>query len=394
MGWTIRAAEEADVPALMRADWGAFGGKPTDAQIEMARAFLEVDRLWVAEDGDRVVGSAGNLSLQLTVPGPATVPTAGVTVVGVLPTHRRRGILTALMGRVADDARRRGEPIASLLAAESTIYRRFGYGAAVASSTVELDRTYARLRQPVDIAGRVRIVDDGDMAALLAEIHHRYRRQQPGEVSRSPGWWARYLEDPPERRSGAGPRFAAVWEGDQGYVTYRSSQNWDDGLPGFTLTVEQLVAVSPAVRAGLWQYCFGIDLVRVIKAFLPIDDPLRWMLVDSRRLRTTSVTDFLWVSLLDIEAALSARTYGADQTLVMEVAGAGRYRLAGGECRRTDDLPDLALEATDLAAAYLGGVRFATLARAGLVAELTAGALARADALFATAPGPVSSTGF
>jgi predicted acetyltransferase len=394
MGWTIRAAEEADVPALMRADWGAFGGKPSDAHIEQAREFLEVDRLWVAEDGDRVVGSAGNLSLSLTVPGPATVPTAGVTVVGVLPTHRRQGILTALMARVADDARRRGEPVAALLASESTIYRRFGYGAAVFSSAVELDRTYASLRQPPDVTGRLRLLDAEEMAAVLPEVHERYRRQQPGEVSRSAGWWARYLEDPEDRRGGAGPRFAAVWEGDQGYVSYRSTQGWDDGLPGFTLSIEQLVAVSPEVRAGLWQYCFGIDLVRVIKAYLPLDDPLRWMLVDPRRLRTTSVTDFLWVHLLDVEAALSARNYAGDATLVVEVAGDARYRLAGGRCRRTDDVADLALAAPDLAAAYLGGVRFATLARAGLVSEHTAGAVARADALFATVPGPVSTTGF
>ena len=394
MGWTIRAADEADIPDLLRADWAAFGGRPTDDQIEMHRAFLEADRIWVAEDGDRVVGSTGNLSLQLTVPGPATVPTAGVTVVGVLPTHRRQGILTALMARAADDARRRGEPVAALLASESTIYRRFGYGAATLSSTVELDRTHARLRHPPDITGRLRLLDAGEMAAVLPDIHERYRRQQPGEVSRSGGWWARYLQDPEERRGGAGPRFAAVWDGDQGYVTYRSAQRWDDGLPGFTLTVEQLVAVSPEVRAGLWQYCFGVDLVRLIKAYLPLDDPLRWMLVDPRRLRTTSVTDFLWVNLLDVEAALSARAYADDAGLVIEVVGDGRYRLAGGRCARTDALPDQAREAPDLGAADLGGVRFANLARAGLVTEHTAGALARADALFATVPAPISTTGF
>ncbi|HJV09323.1 MAG TPA: GNAT family N-acetyltransferase [Acidimicrobiales bacterium] len=394
MGWTIRVATEADVPALLRADWAAFGGRPTDAQIDTYRAFLEAERCFLAEDGDRVVGSAGNLSLELTVPGPVTVPTAGVTVVGVMPTHRRQGILTALMARIADDARRRGEPVAALLASESTIYRRFGYGPAVMSSAVELERTHARLRRPPEVAGRVRILDEDEMKTVLPAIHDRYRRQQPGEVSRKPGWWARYLEDPPERRGGAGARFAAVWEDDQGYVTYRVTQNWETGFPSGTLSIEHLLAVDPAVRAGLWQFCFGIDLIAPIKAYLAVDDPLRWMLVDPRRLRTTSVTDFLWVNLIDVEAALSARSYATDAGLVIEVAGDGRYRLAGGACRRTDDLADLALEAPDLGAAYLGGVRFATLARAGLVTELSAGALARADAAFATVPGPISTTGF
>jgi predicted acetyltransferase len=332
--------------------------------------------------------------MELTVPGPLTVPTAGVTYVGVLPSHRRQGILTALMARVADDARRRGEPTSALLASESTIYRRFGYGTAVMASTVELERAYAQLRRPPDITGRVRILDNDEMAEVLPRIHDRYRRRQPGEVSRTPGWWARYLGDPEERRGGSGPRFAAVWEGDQGYVTYRVVQNWENAVPGGTLTVENMVAISPEVRAGLWQFCFGVDLIRLVKAYLPVDDPLRWMLVDPRRLRTTSVADFLWVCLLDVEAALSARPYASDDHLVIDVAGDGRYRLAGGTCLRTDDLPDLRLDLPDLGAAYLGGVRFATLARAGLVAELAPGALARADALFAAAPGPVSTTGF
>lgn len=394
MGWTIRPAAEDDIPALIRADWAAFGGRPTDAQIELHRPYIEVDRAWVAEDGARIVGTAAALSMELTVPGPATVPTAGVTYVGVLPTHRRQGILTALMARIADDARRRGEVLAALLASESTIYRRFGYGVAVMASTVELERAYAQLRRPPEVAGRVRLLDTDEMATVLPAIHDRYRRYQPGEVSRPPGWWARYFQDPEERRGGGGPRFAAVWDGDEGYVTYRVTQDWSAGPPGGTLTVEGLVAHDPDVRAGLWQYCFGVDLIRVIKAPLALDDALRWSLVDPRRLRTTSVTDFLWVNVLDVEVALSARAHGPGEPLVVDVAGAGRYRLAGGECRRTDALADLALEAPDLAAAFLGGASVSTLARAGLVAELTAGAVARADALFATTPGPVSTTGF
>jgi len=194
-----------------------------------------------------------------------------------------------------------------------------------------------------------------------------------------------------------------VWGDSDGYVTYRVHPNWDGGFPGHTLAVEDLVATSPEAFAGLWQYCFGIDLVEIIRAGnVPLDDALHWMLAEPRRLRTSAVTDFLWVCLLDVEAALAARRYGSDATIVLEVAGtdvAGRYRLSGGGggpagCRRTDDLPDLAMDAADLASAYLGGVRFSTLARAGLVAELVPGAVARADGLFATAPGPSSRTGF
>jgi predicted acetyltransferase len=396
MGWTIRPATADDVPALLRADWAAFGGWPTDTQIEGNRAFMEVDRTLVGVEGDRIVAAGGAISLELTVPGPATVPTAGLTLVGVMPTHRRQGILTALMGQILDDARRRGEPLAALLASESTIYGRFGFGPAVMVSSVEIERPHARLRRPVDVTGRVRLLDREEYATVLPPIWDRYRRRQPGEVTRSEGWWSRRLmDDPVFRPGGGGPRFAVVWDAGAGYVTYRIEPIWDNGLPRHILTVEDLVATDPEVRAGLWQYVFGVDLIAAFRAFnVALDDPLRWSLVEPRRLRTTGVTDVLWVSVLDVEAALSARTYAAEHALVLDVAGAGRFRLAAGRCRRTDDFADLGIDVADLSSAYLGGVSFATLARAGLVAELAAGAVARADALFATAPGPASTTGF
>lgn len=396
MGWTIRPATTDDVPALLRADWAAFGGRPTDTQLEGNRAFMEVERTFVATDGDRVVGAGGAISLELTVPGPAAVPTAGVTLVGVLPTHRRQGILTALMGQILDDARRRGEPLAALLASESTIYGRFGFGPAVMVSSVEIERPFARLRRPVDVSGRVRMLEPDEFATVLPPIWDRFRRHQPGEVSRPEGWWTRrLLDDPAFRPGGGGPRFAVVWEDGAGYITYRIEPIWDKGLPRHILTVEDVVATSPDVRAGLWQYCFGVDLVAVFRVLnLALDDPLRWMLVEPRRLRTTAVSDVLWVNVLDVEAALSARTYSSEQALILDVAGAGRFRLAAGECRRTEDLAELAIEVADLGSAYLGGASFATLARAGRAVELVAGAVARADALFATATGPVSTTGF
>ena len=417
MAWEVRPCTAEEIPDLVRADSAAFGHQPDAAQVESARAFLEADRALVAVDGGRVVGGGGALTLQLTVPGPTPVPTAGITYVGVLPTHRRQGILTALMAGLADDASRRGEPLAALLASESTIYRRFGYGVAVLHGAVEIERSHARLRRPVDIAGRLRMVDRDEMAEALPPLFDRYRRRHPGEVSRSASYWDRRLQDPEADREGASARFAARWDGPdgddrEGYVTYRVKANWDEGLPAHTLTVEELIAADPEVRAGLWQYCFGVDLVRTVVAWnVPVDEPLAWMLADPRRLRVTGRRDFLWVRLLDVEAALAARSYGTDACLVVDVAdpsgssrptgpsAAGRYRLAGGgggaaECRRTDAAADLALDVADLASAYLGAVPFTTLARAGLVSELVPGALARADALFACVPAPACSTTF
>ena len=411
MAWTVRRSTADDIPDLVRADWAAFGHHPSDVHIEEARAFLELDRALVAVDAGRVVGTAGAISLELTVPGPATVAAAGVTYVGVLPTHRRQGILTALMARVHDDARSRQEPVAALLAAEATIYRRFGYGVAVSTSAVEIERARVAFRCPVDVAGRVRMLGPEEMARALPPLHDRYRRGQHGEVSRPQAWWARRLADRESERGGASARFAVVWDEQSaaepaGYLTYRVCPRWEDGLPAGILTVEELIALTPDARAGLWQYAFGVDLMGVVKAGnVAVDEPLPWMLTDGRRVRVTGSKDFLWVRLLDVEAALAARGYATESALVLQVsdgaapAAAGRYRLTGGPiggatCRRTDRPADLALDVADLAAAYLGGVRFTTLARAGLVCELSPGAVDRADALFATAPAPYCCTGF
>ncbi len=409
MAWSVRPATAQEIPELVRTDWAAFGNRPSDAEVETAGRFLELDRALVAVEGERIVGTAGTLTLELTVPGPSTLPVAGVTYVGVLPTHRRQGILTALMAGLHEDAARRQEPMAALLASEATIYRRFGYGVAVWSTSVEIERSRAALRRPVVLAGRVRMLDPGETGAVLPPVHDRYRRLQPGEISRPASWWDRRAEDREEDRRGAGARFAVVWneagggEKPAGYVTYRVRQRWEEGVPGGTLEIEDLITLSDEARAGLWQYCFGVDLIGVVKAWgVPIDEPLPWMLTDRRRLRVTANRDFLWLRLLDVEAALAARGYACDSSLVLEVTGAGetaRYRLKGGSggeavCRRTDQSADLALDVADLGAAYLGGVRFSTLARAGLVAELTPGALLRADALFDTTPAPFCCTGF
>lgn len=410
MGWEIRAAGVDELAAVVRASALAFGFQPNVERIDEARDFLELDRVVVAVDGEEIVGTAGALSLEVTVPGPASVRTAGVTYVGVLPSHRRRGILTALMGRVMDDARRREEPLCTLLASESSIYRRFGYGVAVMQSRVEIERAHARLRQPVAVGGRTRMIEPAEMAAALAPLHDRYRRHQPGEIGRNASLWTARLREPEIERGGASRRFAVVWEDgarrDDGYVLYRIKPDWSEGLPAYTLSVDELVAVRAEVRAALWRYCFDVDLVSMITASnLAVDEPLRWMLADPRRLRVTGVKDSLWIRILDVVPTLSARTYAASGRLVIEVIDercpdvAGRYRIEGGggepaACRRTTELPDLSMDVAELASTYLGGVRFATLEQAGLVAELVPGAVARAEMMFAIAPGPTCCTTF
>ena len=232
-------------------------------------------------------------------------------------------------------------------------------------------------------------------------------------MNRPRNWWEIDLRDPHKTMDGFSARFYAAYVGDdgalEGVAAYRVKQEWQHGIAQGTLQLNQLVAITPAAYAALWRHCCDVDLVRTVRAFgLALDEPLRWLLADPRQMRVTTLMDDLWVRLLDIPAALAARRYAATGRLVLEVRdafcpeNAGRYIVDGGpdggDCRRVangkGEKPDLALDVADLGAAYLGGVRFTTLAQAGRVQEQRPGALARADALFASERAPYCGVAF
>jgi predicted acetyltransferase len=404
-----------------------FGERPSDRSFEVWRSASEFDRaLAVIDslDSNRMVATAGAYSVELTVPGGALIPAAGVTWVGVLPTHRRQGLLTALMRRQLDDVAARGEPLAILTASESAIYARFGYGPATLAAIWEIERQHAAFssRTPASpggkaasapAPGRVRLMEHEEALGVLPDLYERVRRLQPGAISRSPGYWAATLDGPYETNSGFGPRFYVSYISAAGEVDgashYRIKPNWDQGFPASTVEVNEILAVSPAAYSELWQYLLSLDLshtIRVVRR--PVDEPVRWLLADPRRLRLSRLTDDLWIRLLDVEAALGARGYRTHDRLSFDVADglrpqvAGRYLLEAGpegaECRRISadagSHADLTLDISDLGSTYLGGVSFSTLAWAGRVIEATPGALARADLLFSTDRTPYCGTPF
>ena len=385
----------------------AFGERFEPARFELDWTSVELDRTLAAFEGDKIVGTGRLYSLELTMPGGRLLPAAGVSWIGVLPTHRRRGILTAIKRTQLDDAAERGEQLAILYASESGIYRRFGYGVSTSSMSVSVERRHSAFLKPVP-AGRVRLVEEDDARKLFPEIFDRARRTQPGAVQRVDAWWPDefFWRDPNEK----GTRYYCICESPDGnldgYAAYRFEASWDND-PNGTVHVTDLVTVSPAARAVLWRYLLDVDLVDTIKAWVvPVDEPLRWLLRESRRMRVTRLGDSLWVRVLDAPAALSARTYATSGRVVFEVldpirpdaGAAGRVALDGGpdgaEARRTSDEPDLVLGVAELGGILLGGVRPSALARAGLVDERTPGALAVADAMFAVDPLPFSMTDF
>lgn len=393
----MRSITAEEYPAFAEAVGTAFATEVRPVDLALWRRVTELDRTVASYDGARIVATGTADSLQVTVPGGAAVPMAGITAIGTLPTHRRRGLLTQTMRRLLDDARGRGEPLAGLFASEAVIYGRFGFGCAAGGANLTIDTRRATFAASPALAGRMRLLDEDEAREVLPPIYEQSRPLTPGMLSRSAARWDVAFHDPEHLRDGAGRQFV-VTDRDRGYARYRIKEAEDPAGPACTLHVLELVATDDEALAGLWRYLLDVDLVVTVRASLrPVDDLLPLLLADPRQ-AVTRVVDSLWLRVLDVPAALAARTYAADGSLVLQVrddfcaAVTGTYLLEArdgrGRCAPTGAAPHLSVEARDLGAAYLGGIRPSQLARAGRVTEHRAGALAEADRMFLSSPAP------
>jgi predicted acetyltransferase len=394
-----------------------------DQVIEQERPFFEFDRSLAAWDGDTVVGTTAACSFQLTVPG-GIAAAGGVTFVAVRPSHRRRGILSAMMRHQLADIAARGEPVAALFASESGIYGRYGYGCASGQLRLTIFRGEGALNTavaggtgPGSTGGGhgpvgLRAGPPEELRAELAKVYDAAVPYRPGMMARDERWWQALLADPESRRRGRGPLrclLAGGESGPRGYALYRTKPEWtDDELPAGSLTVRELISGDAGATAALWADLLTRDLIGEVVAYQrPVDDPLLDMLADRRRARAY-LADGLWIRLTDVAAALARRRYSCAADVVIEVtdellpANAGRWRLRcpgpadGGaaSCERTSAAADIALPVAALGAGYLGGTRLAALAAAGLVTERKRGALARLSAAMYSDPAPWCPSGF
>jgi predicted acetyltransferase len=370
-----------------------FGNENQLEDAERFAQWIEVERMHAAFDGDRLVGGAGAFTYRVSVPGGATIPTAGITVVGVLPTHRRRGVLTSLMKEQLEDCRKRGDLAAYLWASEATIYGRFGYGLASRNGAITLAKDRTRFAVPFEPRGTVRLVDLEEAARTFPPLYEQIVAQRPGMFVRSKEWWeTRRLFDNPVRRLGGGPKNRALLELDgtpAGYAIYHVKQDWAEGVSTGVVDIVEVVAPTPEASRELWRWLLDFDWTSEFSAYLlPLDHELFMLLAEPRRMKFR-VDDGVWVRLIDIGKALSARTYN-DGEIVLEVEdsllpeNAGRWRVTSSGAERTADAADLQLDVTGVGSVYLGGFTFGELVRSTRAQELTEGAADRADALFRT----------
>ena len=374
-----------------------FGQENQLEQAERFAQLIEVERMHAAFDGDRIVGGAGAFTYRMSVPGGGLVPAAGVTVVGVLPTHRRRGALSAMMRAQLEDCRARGDLVAYLWASESTIYGRFGYGLASRIGAMRLGRDRSGFAQPFEQRGTVRLVGLEEAARTFPALYDEVTAQRPGMFHRSKEWWeTRKLFDNPDRRQG-GPLNRALLELDgrpAGYALYRVQQDWQNGFSKGAVTIAEVVAPTADATRELWRWLLDFDWTSEFTAdLLPLDHPLFLLLAEPRRMQFT-LNDGVWVRLVDVPGALAARTYAAAEPVVLELAdellpeNGGRWQVSVDGVERTQAPADLRLDVAQLGSVYLGGFDFGALARARRIEELKPAAAARADELFRTAVEP------
>jgi predicted acetyltransferase len=398
----IRQPREDELEKYFRACEAAFGYVPTADEIKRYSQLVESERLLIAEAGDEVVGAAGAYRFNLSVPG-GDLPTAGVTQVGVLPSHRRRGVLTSLMAQQLKDARTWNEPIAALWCSEASIYGRYGYGMAGRQAAFEIEKDKAEFRNPFDSSGQVRLVELEDAMKLLPDVYERARSIVPGMPSRSGVWWRNHrLADDEDSRRGGGPMWRAVLEinGEPAaYALYRHHAQWGKfGTPEGHAQVAECVTTSDDAARTMWSYLLSLDLTPRIRAdHEPSDSILLLSLKEIRRLGFV-LKDGLWIRIVDIEQALSLRAYNGSGAVVFELRDSfcpwnrGRWKLTvrDGEGRvdPTTEDPDLSLSADALGSTYLGGIGFVELQRAGDISECAPGAVERADDLFRSARAP------
>ncbi|HET7524254.1 MAG TPA: GNAT family N-acetyltransferase, partial [Acidimicrobiales bacterium] len=389
-------------------------GSSEDEAADKPRAErLETDRMWVLEDRGQFVGNGGVRTMDVTVPGPPggpcpILPMGGVTAVGIHPTHRRRGFLSQMMAEMLDDCRRRGEPLAGLIASESVIYGRFGFGLATDCADYRIDSS----RSSFKVAPRqsdVQLIDHAEAAKVLPGIFEAARKGRAGEPGRSQHAWEEVFADKPADRQGKTGSFFAVC--DNGYARYRGVWGSDTlRAERVEVIVDEVQSADPEVQAVLWRFVLDLDLIGPVTfRRRPLDEPVRWRLADPRQLQTSAVYDRLYLRILDVPATLTARGYRAESGITIEVLpddvggddpAVGFWRLDAGPDGATCSKvmagaeADLRLKVTALGSLYLGGVSATTLAAAGLIEALTPRSLATADRLFATTPVPSTVTGF
>jgi len=406
MSFDVRTIAASEIGAWTNQKGIGFHKPVADGYADYLLGVIDLDRTWGAFDGAKAVGTLRSFPTPLTVPGCLQVKAAALTNVTVAPTHRRKGLLTAMITADLRASKERGEAVGILIASEWPIYGRYGYGPAVQGATYKVDSAPLRFLHPA--SGSVELIDRLSLRHEGPKLYDQFRLGQPGSIERNDHWWDRKMHqveapgDEPAKWSSALYRSASGEP--EGYVIYSPKPDWDGMRPQGTMSVEELLAVTEAAYRALWEFCASVDLLTTIEApDRAVDEHLPLLIADGRLVKQTARYDFVWVRILDVAAALEGRSYSSGGRVVIEVVdelglAGGRFAVEGGpegaSCSRTSDPADLTMPVATLGACYLGGEAFVRLAAAGRLEEHKPGAVVAADRMFLASRQPWCTTWF
>jgi predicted acetyltransferase len=391
---SLRPVTAGELESFARAEARANNRHATQEYVVHGQHSLATDRTLAAFDGDELVATSVSHAFQISIPG-GELPLGGIGWVSVLPTHRRRGIMTQLVDEHLRASHERGECLCGLWSTGGDMYARYGFGISAFSESWKIDAHNARLNTVVPNAGRLISLHTPESRVRFPDVFTRLGKQRTGVVERDEIFWDVEFEDREEQRHGASGFFFTGYELDNqldGYLKYRINEERRE------LEVSELVSTTLDASTTLWAYCFELEQIDTISAWnRPVDDPLPWQVTNPRVIKR-NLHDAMWLRLVSVSDALTSRAYATKNRLVLQVADTicpwndGRYELnvdaAAVSCEQTTAPADVTVDVSVLGAIYLGGISPGTLHRAGGLEQHRDGAVTELANLFATSVSP------
>lgn len=397
----IRLAAEDDWHAVYEHQARTFGVNVELRDIEAWKKRVQLEDILVVEDisdpeHPYLVATSLCYRLRLTVPGGASLDAPLLAMVTVAATHRNRGIWQQVSARGFGMLMERDYPILCGVPTRTPMYEVLGAGVATYTRTYNVDPRSAKLRTAPG-PSRAREVTAAEAARCLPPIYDRWCEQTHGALSRDSAWWGDYLQDRSTQRDD-GSSLSFIVHPD-GFLTYRvlGASPHAYRPPFGTVVVQDFCPITAEAHTELLSALLVLDLFDNIAIQVPVDDPLPLKLKDQRAAATAGIDDFLWLRIMNIPDALSARQYGADVDIVLEITdplnvAGGTFLLqtgdGSGKCTPHDGPADIKIGLGDLGSIYMGAHRPVELSRAGRISELRSGALADLDAAFSVERAP------
>ncbi len=196
----------------------------------------------------------------LTLPGNTSIPAWAISTVTVAPTHRRRGIATAVIEAELRTAASLGVAVAMLTVSEATIYSRFGFGPSAMQAEWNFDLARASWTGPRP-AGRLHLVPNDELQKTGPTLLERARLATPGQIEFWGVHWMRLfgIYDEAGGRDHRSVRYDDEAGEPQGFAIYRMTHapHGEDT----TLEVVYLVSATDDAYAALWRYLLEVDLI-------------------------------------------------------------------------------------------------------------------------------------